>query len=57
MAEILDKMVDFDVIVMATPAYFYTVCGQMKTLIDPTYDICKEIQINLMVKCFKSINW
>ena len=36
MAEILEKMVDADVIVMATPVYFYTMCGQMKTLIDRT---------------------
>lgn len=34
MAEILEKMIAFDVIVMATPVYFYTMCGQMKTLID-----------------------
>jgi multimeric flavodoxin WrbA len=34
MAEILDKMIAADVIVMATPVYFYTMCGQMKTLID-----------------------
>lgn len=41
MAEILDKMVKADVIVMATPVYFYTMNGQMKTLIDrsvPRYD-------------------
>jgi multimeric flavodoxin WrbA len=36
MAEVLDKMVRADVIVMATPVYFYTMCGQMKTLIDRT---------------------
>jgi len=36
MAEILDKMVTADVIVMATPVYFYTMSGQMKTLIDRT---------------------
>ena len=36
MAEILDKMVSADVIVMATPIYFYTMNGQMKTLIDRT---------------------
>ena len=36
MAEILEKMVDADVIVMATPVYFYTMCGQMKTMIDRT---------------------
>lgn len=34
MAEILEKMVQADVIVMATPVYFYTMAGQMKTLID-----------------------
>ena len=36
MAEILNKMVTADVIVMATPVYFYTMNGQMKTLIDRT---------------------
>jgi len=36
MAGILAKMVAADVIVMATPVYFYTMCGQMKTLIDRT---------------------
>jgi multimeric flavodoxin WrbA len=36
MDEILDKMVAADVIVMATPVYFYTMCAQMKTLIDRT---------------------
>lgn len=34
MAEILEKMVAADVIVMATPVYFYTMSAQMKTLID-----------------------
>lgn len=34
MALILDKMVIADVIVMATPVYFYTMDGQMKTFID-----------------------
>ena len=34
MAEILEKMVAADVITMATPVYFYTMCGQMKTMID-----------------------
>nr|WP_321497676.1 flavodoxin family protein [uncultured Methanolobus sp.] len=36
MTEILDKMVAADVIVMATPVYFYTMNGQLKTLIDRT---------------------
>jgi multimeric flavodoxin WrbA len=34
MAEILEKMIAADVIVMATPVYFYTMNAQMKTLID-----------------------
>lgn len=34
MAEILDKMIQADIIVMATPVYFYTMSAQMKTLID-----------------------
>ena len=33
-AEIIAKMLDADVIVMATPVYFYTMSAQMKTLID-----------------------
>lgn len=33
-AGIVQKMVDADVIVLATPVYFYTMCAQMKTLID-----------------------
>lgn len=34
MPEILNKMIAADIIVMATPVYFYTMCAQMKTLID-----------------------
>lgn len=34
MSEILDKMLAADIIVMATPVYFYTMSAQMKTLID-----------------------
>ena len=33
-AEIVEKMIAADVIVMATPVYFYTMCGQMKIMID-----------------------
>lgn len=36
MAVILEKMIQADVIVMATPVYFYTMNAQMKTLIDRT---------------------
>jgi multimeric flavodoxin WrbA len=43
MEEILDKMVNADVIVLATPVYFYTMCAQMKTLIDRTLPRHTEI--------------
>jgi multimeric flavodoxin WrbA len=43
MAEILDKMVNADVIVLATPVYFYTMDGQMKTFIDRTVPRYTEI--------------
>ena len=33
-AGIVEKMIATDVIVMATPVYFYTMCGQMKIMID-----------------------
>ncbi len=36
MTEVLNKMIAADVIIMATPVYFYTMCGQMKTFIDRT---------------------
>ena len=34
MVEILDKMIEADVIVMASPVYFYSINAQMKALID-----------------------
>ncbi len=40
-AEILEKMVNADVIVLVTPVYFYTMSAQIKTLIDrccPRYE-------------------
>lgn len=35
-AEIIDKMAQADVIVLASPVYFYAISGQMKTFIDRT---------------------
>ena len=43
MQEILDKMVEADVLVCATPVYFYTMNAQMKTLIDRTTPRYTEI--------------
>jgi multimeric flavodoxin WrbA len=34
MKDLLPKMTDSDVIVLASPVYFYSICGQLKTFID-----------------------
>ena len=44
MSEILDKMLTADVIVMATPVYFYTMSAQMKTLIDRCCGLYTQMQ-------------
>ena len=44
MPEILEKMSAADVIVMATPVYFYTMSAQLKTLIDRVYARYTEIK-------------
>ena len=44
MAAILDKMVTADVLVLATPVYFYSMDGQLKTLIDRTLPRYTEIR-------------
>ena len=36
MEKVIAKMRNADVIVLATPVYFYTMCAQMKTMIDRT---------------------
>lgn len=36
MAEVLQKMIDADVIVMASPVYFYSIDAQMKAVIHRT---------------------
>lgn len=43
MTDILEKMIVADAIVMATPVYFYSMNGQMKTLIDRTCTRYNEI--------------
>lgn len=44
MAEIIDKMITADVIVLSTPVYFYSMDGQMKTFIDRTVPRYTEIR-------------
>lgn len=36
MAEVLQKMLDADVIVLSSPVYFYSISAQLKTVIDRT---------------------
>ncbi len=43
MTAIIAKMMSADVIVLASPVYFYTISGQMKTLIDRTVARYTEI--------------
>lgn len=43
-AEIIQDMTNADVIVMSTPVYFYSVSGQLKTLIDRTVARYTEIK-------------
>lgn len=44
MTDILQQMINADIIVLATPVYFYSMDGQMKTLIDRTLPRYTEIK-------------
>ena len=44
MAEVLQKMIDADVIVLASPVYFYSIDAQLKTLIDRTVARWEEVR-------------
>jgi len=41
---IVEKMIQADVIVMATPVYYYAMSGQMKTMIDRTFFRFREMK-------------
>lgn len=43
-AEIIQKMIDADVIVLSTPTYFYGMSAQLKALIDRTSERYREIK-------------
>lgn len=43
MAEILELFQKADVLVLATPVYFYGISAQMKTFIDRTYPIWQHL--------------
>lgn len=44
METLLDKMVNSDVLVLATPVYFYSMDGMLKTMIDRTLPRYTEIR-------------
>ena len=44
MAEILDKIIDADVLVFASPVYFYSINAQIKTVIDRTLPRWTELK-------------
>ena len=44
MAELLQKMIDADVIVLASPVYFYSIDAQLKALIDRT--VARWLEVN-----------
>lgn len=44
MEGILESLVTADVIVLATPVYFYSMCAQMKLMIDRSYSRFMEIK-------------
>ena len=39
MAEVLPKLIEADVIVLSTPVYYYSVCAQLKAMIDRSLPI------------------
>jgi len=52
MKELLDKFVAADAIMLATPVYFYSVCGQLKTFFDrclPVYEQLSDKQFYIIM--------
>ena len=44
MGEILQKIIDCDVLVLSSPVYFYSICAQLKAVIDRTVARWTEIR-------------
>ena len=44
MAEVLQKMIDADVLVLASPVYFYSIDAQLKAVIDRTLARWTEVR-------------
>lgn len=45
MVKILQKMIDADIIVLASPVYFYSINAQLKAVIDRTAGVCSVLII------------
>ncbi len=43
MTDLLQKIIDCDVLVLSSPVYFYSVCAQLKTVIDRTVARWREL--------------
>ena len=43
-SEILDKMMDADVILYATPVYYYGMCGTLKMFFDRCYPVFRHLE-------------
>lgn len=44
LSEVLDKMMEADVIVYATPVYYYMMCGTLKRFFDRCYPIFNQME-------------
>lgn len=44
MAELLQKMIDADCLVLASPVYFYSIAAQLKAVIDRTFARWQEVR-------------
>lgn len=55
MSGILEDMVDADVIVFASPIYFNTISGQMKTMIDRLTPKARQLMIRIIISYFPQL--
>ncbi len=44
LAEVLEKMLEADVIVYATPVYYFSMCGTLKRFFDRCYPIFRDLE-------------